>query len=85
VDAKFSPDVAAPTENRVTRGLGQLFTGAWSDRIGRKGLIVSGMWVQAFGIGVIALSEGFSGFAARAGGALTGVERRLKSALSGVA
>jgi rhodanese-related sulfurtransferase len=44
-------------------GLGQLFTGAWSDRIGRKGLIVSGMWVQALGIGVIALSEGFSGFA----------------------
>jgi MFS family permease len=44
-------------------GLGQLFTGAWSDRVGRKGLIVSGMWVQALGIAVIALSEGFSGFA----------------------
>jgi MFS family permease len=44
-------------------GLGQLFTGAWSDRIGRKGLIVGGMWVQAFGIGVIALSDGFWGFA----------------------
>lgn len=44
-------------------GLGQLFTGAWSDRVGRKWLIVSGMWVQALGIGVIALSEGFSGFA----------------------
>lgn len=47
-------------------GLGQLFTGAWSDRIGRKGLIVSGMWVQAAGIGVVALSEGFAGFAAGA-------------------
>jgi MFS family permease len=44
-------------------GLGQLFTGAWSDRIGRKGLIVSGMWVQALAIGVIAVSESFSGFA----------------------
>src|SRR5690606_36397948 len=44
-------------------GLGQLVTGAWSDRIGRKGLIVSGMWVQAAGIGVIALSESFAGFA----------------------
>jgi MFS family permease len=44
-------------------GLGQLFTGAWSDRVGRKRLIVSGMWVQAVGIGVIALSQGFAGFA----------------------
>ena len=47
-------------------GLGQLFTGAWSDRIGRKGLIVAGMWVQAAGIAVIALSDGFAGFAAGA-------------------
>ena len=47
-------------------GLGQLFTGAWSDRIGRKGLIVTGMWVQAGGIGVIALSDGFWGFASGA-------------------
>jgi MFS family permease len=44
-------------------GLGQLFTGAWSDRIGRKKLIVFGMWVQAVGIGVIAVSEHFVGFA----------------------
>lgn len=47
-------------------GLGQLFTGALSDRIGRKGLIVAGMWLQAVGIGVIALSEGFTGFASGA-------------------
>jgi MFS family permease len=47
-------------------GLGQLFTGAWSDRIGRKGLIVGGMWVQAAGIVVIALSESFTWFAAGA-------------------
>ena len=47
-------------------GLGQLFTGAWSDRIGRKRLIVSGMWIQAIGIGVIALSGQFIGFASGA-------------------
>ncbi len=44
-------------------GLGQLFTGAWSDRIGRKWLIVVGMWVQAVGIGVVARSNEFIGFA----------------------
>jgi MFS family permease len=47
-------------------GLGQLFTGAWSDRIGRKPLIVAGMWVQAGGIGVTALSASFTGFVAGA-------------------
>jgi MFS family permease len=52
-------------------GVGQLFTGAWSDKIGRKGLIVAGMWLQAVGIGATALSEMFSGFAA--GAALMGL------------
>lgn len=33
--------------------IGQLFTGAWSDRVGRKPLIVAGMWVQALGIGLL--------------------------------
>jgi MFS family permease len=47
-------------------GLGQLFTGALSDRIGRKGLIVAGMWVQAVGIAAIASSSAFAGFAAGA-------------------
>jgi MFS family permease len=51
-------------------GLGQLLTGAWSDRIGRKLLIVGGMWIQAGGIGVITLSVQFGGFAA--GAALLG-------------
>jgi MFS family permease len=51
-------------------GIGQLFTGALSDRIGRKGLIVGGMWVQAMGIALLALSHTFSGFAA--GGVLLG-------------
>lgn len=52
-------------------GLGQLFTGALSDRIGRKKLIVGGMWTQAFGIAVTALSSGFNGFAL--GGVLLGL------------
>ena len=44
-------------------GLGQLVTGAWSDRIGRKGLIVAGMWVQAAGIVLIAVGSTFAAFA----------------------
>jgi MFS family permease len=47
-------------------GLSQLFTGALSDKIGRKGLIVGGMWVQAVGIVVTVLSHGFVGFASGA-------------------
>ncbi|MFV2082000.1 MAG: MFS transporter [bacterium] len=43
-------------------GIGQLFTGALSDRIGRKWLIVGGMWVQASGIAVITLSDRFAWF-----------------------
>ena len=43
----------------------------WSDRVGRKWLIVAGMWVQAIGIGVVTLSSGFSGFAI--GAALLGI------------
>ncbi len=44
-------------------GMGQLYTGALSDRVGRKVLIVWGMWVQAGAIVVIALSGAFTGFA----------------------
>ena len=51
-------------------GLGQLYTGALSDRIGRKGLIVGGMWLQAAGIALITVSGAFPGFAA--GAALLG-------------
>ncbi|HET7802286.1 MAG TPA: MFS transporter [Humibacillus xanthopallidus] len=40
-------------------GLGQLVTGALSDRWGRKRLIVSGMWLQAAALVVIALSGTF--------------------------
>jgi MFS family permease len=44
-------------------GLGQLLTGALSDRIGRKWLIAAGMWVQALGIGLIAATRGFGPWA----------------------
>jgi len=47
-------------------GLGQLFTGAWSDRVGRKGLIVAGMWVQAAGIVFIAVGSIYAVFLAGA-------------------
>lgn len=52
-------------------GIGQLFTGALSDRIGRKGLIVWGMWIQAGGIALTATVPSFTGFAA--GGVLLGI------------
>lgn len=47
----------------ATWGIAQLFTGAWSDRVGRKWLIAWGMWVQAAGIAVVVVSAGFAGFA----------------------
>jgi MFS family permease len=47
----------------ATWGVVQLATGALSDRLGRKWLIVSGMWVQAVGIAAIAVSERFGMFA----------------------
>ena len=55
----------------ATWGLGQLVTGALSDRIGRKWLIAGGMWTQAVGIGVVILSGSFVGFAA--GAAVLGI------------
>jgi MFS family permease len=44
-------------------GAGQLATGALSDRVGRKWLIASGMWVQAIAIAVIAGTRGFAPWA----------------------
>lgn len=55
----------------VTWGFGQLVTGGLSDRIGRKWLIVFGMWIQAVGIAVVTASVAFAGFAG--GAALLGV------------
>ena len=44
-------------------GLGQLVTGALSDRVGRKPLIVGGMLTQAAAIGWIAATTGFAPWA----------------------
>ena len=48
-----------------------MVTGAWSDKVGRKGLIVAGMWLQSAGIVVTVLSSNFWGFAT--GAALMGI------------
>jgi MFS family permease len=47
-------------------GLGQLYTGALSDRVGRKRLIAGGMLVQAAAIALIAATTGFQVWAAGA-------------------
>ena len=44
-------------------GLGQLYTGGLSDRIGRKWLIAGGMLTQAAAIGLIAATTGFAPWA----------------------
>ncbi len=44
----------------ATWGIGQLFTGAWSDRVGRKRLIVAGMIVQAIGIVLVVVGHDLS-------------------------
>ncbi len=51
-------------------GVLQVFTGALSDRVGRKWLIVSGMWIQAAGIGITASTADFGMFCL--GGVLLG-------------
>ena len=45
-------------------GIGQLFTGALSDRIGRRIPIASGMWTQAIALFGLALTEGLAAGAA---------------------
>ncbi len=47
-------------------GIGQLFTGALSDRWGRKFLITTGMLLQAAALAVIALADTFSAWAVAA-------------------
>src|SRR6266545_1864318 len=47
-------------------GVGQLVTGALSDRVGRKWLIAVGMWTQALAIGLIAAVGSFWPWAAGA-------------------
>jgi MFS family permease len=46
----------------ATWGVGQLITGALSDRIGRKPLIVWGMWTQAAGIALIGCVQTIASF-----------------------
>lgn len=55
----------------ATWGVSQLATGALSDRIGRKPLIVWGMWIQAAGIGVVTMAHAVAGFVV--GGLLLGI------------
>ena len=47
-------------------GLAQLATGAWSDRVGRKPLIVAGLWLQALGIAALALLDSYGAWIAAA-------------------
>lgn len=56
-------------------GIGQLATGALSDRWGRKGMIVAGMWAQAAAIAVFVVGGTF--WAWFAGAALLGVGTAL--------
>jgi MFS family permease len=57
-------------------GAGQIWTGHWSDRVGRKLPIVSGMLLQAGALVVLAVSDGTVGIAALAA-ALLGVGTAL--------
>jgi MFS family permease len=47
-------------------GVGQIFAGGWSDRVGRKPLIVSGMLLQSAALALLAVSDGALGLAATA-------------------
>jgi MFS family permease len=48
----------------IVWGLGQIWTGHWSDSVGRKPLIVAGMLVQAAALALLAASGGALGLAA---------------------
>jgi len=47
-------------------GIGQIFAGRWSDRVGRKPLIVAGMLLQGLALAGLAVSDGAVGLAALA-------------------
>jgi MFS family permease len=51
-------------------GVGQILAGQWSDRVGRKPLIVAGMLTQAGALALLAVSNGAVGLAAAAAVAL---------------
>src|SRR5947208_231123 len=56
-------------------GIGQLGTGALSDRWGRKWMIASGMWVQAAGIAAFVVGRSFA--SSLAGAVLLGIGTAL--------
>src|SRR6184192_2535117 len=56
-------------------GMGQLATGALSDRWGRKWMIATGMWVQAVGITAFVVGRAFSSW--MAGATLLGIGTAL--------
>jgi MFS family permease len=47
-------------------GVGQLFTGALSDRLGRKWMIAPGMWLQAVALALVAVADTFTAWAVAA-------------------
>jgi MFS family permease len=55
--------------------IGQLFTGAWSDRVGRKPLITGGMILQGLALAFMATATGFAAWAV--GAVLIGVGTAL--------
>ena len=57
----------------VVWGVGQIFTGLLADRVGRKPLIVSGMFVQAAGHAVVGLGLGVPFVAGLVGSVLLGL------------
>ena len=59
----------------LVRGMGQLATGALSDRWGRKWMIATGMWVQAVGITTFVVGRSFSSW--MAGATLLGIGTAL--------
>lgn len=69
-------------------GIGQLLTGALSDRVGRKKLIVAGLALQAVAIAMIALARSFGPWAAASallGGGTAMVYPTLLAAVGDVA
>ncbi len=61
-------------------GLGQIWTGHWSDSVGRKPLIVAGMLIQAAALTLLAVSDGRIGRRGRGGRPRGGHGARLPDA-----
>lgn len=50
----------------ATWTVGQIATGAWSDKVGRKPLVIGGLWVQAAAIASFVMAGDYAGWAASA-------------------